>query len=115
MITVDDIVDSFSSTTESSRVSLVGAFEDENGEKANSVYSILQNFPPHLGLGSVLIHSDGGIKDFYIVRNIGEYQVIFARFQYNSEMPFNTPFQFAGWLNNHEKKFEASVVLGYIS
>jgi len=114
MITVDDIVDSFSNTTESSRVSLVGAFKDENGEKANSIFSILQGLPPYLGLNAILIYSDCGVKDFFIIRRIGEYQIIFGRFQYDSEMPFNTPPEFAEWLNAQEKKFEATVVLGYL-
>lgn len=114
MININDIADAFSTTVVSSRVSLDGAFKNENGEKANTVHSILKELPPHLNLDAILLHSDGGVNDFYIIFSIGDYPVILGRFQWDSEWPFNSPDEFAQWLNNQVKKFEATVVLNYL-
>ena len=113
-ISIDDIQNAFSRTTESSRVLLVNAFINECGEKANTVYSVLQELPLHLGFDSVLLHSDGGVKDFLIIIRLGEYQVILEQFQWNSEMPFDTPGEFVEWLNIQRKKVEATFILEWL-
>ena len=118
MITTNDICLAFQATTVKARVesidSMLAGHYGENGDKANGVYEIISN----LGLNgfdfnTLYIHSDSGIKDFFIVFKMGNFPILAHRYQYpnQSALPFNNLTEFVNWLNKLEKKIKASATL----
>lgn len=104
----------YKGTCEESRVTLDGGLDDEKGEKLNVVYSLLSRLPDHgSNFNALLMSSDGGVQDFFVVYVFGNYYVLVERFfRSRIDWAFNDVRGLADWLNNQERKiFETAALL----
>jgi hypothetical protein len=95
-------------------LSFEDAIKNMTGERMDVVCVILSRMRFNGGrFNSIVISSDGGIKDFFVTYRFGKYSVLVERFifSYFPEWPFESVQGFADWLNNQEKKIIATAVL----
>ena len=112
-ITANQIRLIFTQTTVSSRVeSLEDCLADVNGELINGLHEIFTNFEDISNYSSILIHADGGVRDFFLIYKMGKYPIIIKRFTWpiNDFYPTNAE-GLSNWLNDEERKIKANAVL----
>lgn len=114
MINERDVELAYIGTTESRRVSLSEGLKDYKGERANVVYSVLQELM-RLGFpfGSLLQHADGGVQYFAVTYSFGEYVLIVQTFGHRqtTDWPFDDIATLCAWLNKQERKILATAAL----
>lgn len=107
MITAEYIGDIFNITLESSRVTIDGVFNDEKGEKLNAIYSIFKILNGTTPWGALLIHSDGGVKDFFITYSYGDFLILVKSISFPLfDEDFKNIDKFVDWLNRTENKIK---------
>jgi len=119
MTTEGDIYNAWVHSTTSSRVTLEECFSDVKGEKISGIYEIFEGLNNSL-FSVVLIHSDGGVKDFFVMYQFGEYSIVITRVQLytfdgkNVFEKIDSLSNFISWLNIQEKRIKSTAVLQFL-
>ena len=83
------------------------------GERANTVYSLLQLLSDASSFNAILVHSDGGVQEVFVVYQFGEFMIIVKALShmYTLDWPFDSAETMCDWLNRMEKRIKATAVL----
>jgi hypothetical protein len=113
MITNKDIESVYDKTTVKTRVVTFDyCMMNTNGEKLNAMCEVLQTLMfQNSKWGSLVNHSDGGIKDFFITYKIGQFEILVWRVMSMETSIGTTTQSFCDFLNKMEKRIIATMTL----
>ena len=113
MITAELLSAIYAKSTAVTRVTFEEGLRDEKGERLNVLYEIISVLSYNGSAFSAdFVRSDGGIKEFCVTYQMGDYTIIVSRFVLFGDNPdFDTIQAFADWLNTEEQKVIASATL----
>ena len=116
MLTSNDIEGAFMFTCQyHNGHTIEQCLNDEHGELLNTIYAIAEQLSQISNFSCILIHSDGGVKDFFLTYQMRDYAVLAGRYKFPLYAfgPKN-PEELAEYFNNIERKIKASATLAFL-
>ena len=114
MINVAHLQEVFSKTCQHNNgYSLNDCLANVRGERANTIYALLQLLSEISPFNALLLHADGGVQTFNITYRFGEFLIIVEALSnmYTVDWPFDSAETMCDWLNQMEKRIKATAVL----
>lgn len=100
-------------TSVSTRVELDAGLKNENGERLNVVYGLLEQLSFRGSrFGVILCHADGGVNRFFVTYKFGDYIILIIEFDFGrTEWPFDSALTLADWLTDQDRRIVATATL----